>query len=482
MKVPKDIPHPLAGKWCLVAGGLYGTKQANHMFDEDLQKTMALAHFYPTEIEPSIYHRENPNDCTQACSIAMHVDDGLVCCTYRQYYDEIMAVLIKRYGKLTIHNECTSTTGYNIKRNQDGSLEINQRGYLDRLLTTYNANNLETSLTPSSPDLFQETGDQTPVKVHNFQTIMGSLIFLLKTRDDIRKEVTHLSTKSHKPVQNDVKKIGHVLSYLNGTRDFARRYHSDDPTIYITVDASYGVHPKGHSHTGFFISVGQGSAPVLTVSAKQKSCVVTGSMEAEYVALTQAVKKALPLRFLLEQLGFPQKGPMIIFEDNMSAINLATSPHITKNSKHIFQRHHFIRDTVKHNIAKIIHLPTADMTADLLTKSVPPVLFIRLCKKLLNTSDSPESESPQSSSLAGGCQHNTSNTSITTAVNGFSSFLSLLARYIRNGQEPSWVPPSTSPLGISTEAHAACYPDISHGPMHISNLPKSVCAQQIRLS
>jgi hypothetical protein len=135
-------------------------------------------------------------------------------------------------------------------------------------------------------------------------------------------------------------------------------------------------------------------------------------MEAEYIALTQAVKKALPLRFLLEQLGFPQKGPMIVFEDNMSAINLANSPTVTKNSKHIFQRHHYIRHLVKNNIAKIIHLPTDQMTADLLTKPMAPKLFLRLRDKLLNI---PSAQRPAHiATLAGGCQLASASTIVTS--------------------------------------------------------------------
>jgi hypothetical protein len=132
-------------------------------------------------------------------------------------------------------------------------------------------------------------------------------------------------------------------------------------------------------------------------------------MEAEYVALSQAVKKALPLRYLLEQLGFPQPGPIIVYEDNMSAINLAIAPIVTKNSKHIAQRHHFIRDMVQQNLAKLVHLPTADMTADLLTKPMSPKLFLRLRDKLMNSS-APSAAPPVT--LAGGCQLHDESTSL----------------------------------------------------------------------
>jgi hypothetical protein len=412
MKIPKNIPHPMAGQWCHVVGALYGTKQANHIFDEDFKNTMALAHFYPTEIEPSIYHREDPQDPSSSCSIAMHVDDGTACYTNTSYYEEAVAVLTTRYGSLTKHDECTSTTGYNIKRNPDGSCEVNQRGFLDRMMSLFDADSLTPVTTPSLPDLFDTPTDPTPVSTNRYQSLTGNLVFLLKTRDDIRKEVQHLATRNKSPTQTDVTKLGRVLAYLNGTRDLTRRYYSDDPTIYITVDASYGVHAKGNSHSGYFVSVGRNSAPVLCCSSKQKDCIATGSMEAEYIALTQAVKKALPLRFLLEQLGFPQKGPMIVFEDNMSAINLANSPTVTKNSKHIFQRHHYIRHLVKNNIAKIIHLPTDQMTADLLTKPMAPKLFLRLRDKLLNI---PSAQRPAHiATLAGGCQLASASTIVTS--------------------------------------------------------------------
>jgi hypothetical protein len=399
----------MAGRWCHVIGALYGTKQANHIFDEDFKNTMALAEFYPTFIEPSIYHRENPDDPTMACSIAMHVDDGTACYTYTPYYKEVIAVLENRYGPLTHHQECTSTTGYNIKRFPDGSCEINQRGFLDRMMSLFDSDSLTPVLTPSLHNLFEEPADKTPVSPKRFQSLTGNLTFLLKTRDDIRKEVTHLSTRNHNPVQGDIIKAGRVLSYLNGTRAITRRYFSDDPTIHVTVDASYGVHTQGNSHSGFFISVGRNSAPVLCCSSRQKDCVATGSMEAEYVALSQAVKKALPLRYLLEQLGFPQPGPIIVYEDNMSAINLAIAPIVTKNSKHIAQRHHFIRDMVQQNLAKLVHLPTADMTADLLTKPMSPKLFLRLRDKLMNSS-APSAAPPVT--LAGGCQLHDESTSL----------------------------------------------------------------------
>ena len=109
-----------------------------------------------------------------------------------------------------------------------------------------------------------------------------------------------------------------------------------------------------------------------------------GSMQAEYVALSQAARKLLEFRYLLEDIGFPQSHPTPIYEDNMSAINLAIAPHITRKSRHIHTRHHFIRDLVNQKLAVIQHVPTKDMLADFFTKPYGPKNFKDTRARLFN--------------------------------------------------------------------------------------------------
>jgi hypothetical protein len=107
-------------------------------------------------------------------------------------------------------------------------------------------------------------------------------------------------------------------------------------------------------------------------------------MEAEYVALSQAARKLLEFRYLLEDIGFAQLAPTIIYEDNMSAINLAVAPHITRKSRHIHTRHHFIRDLVAQRLAVVKHLATEDMLADFFTKPYGPKKFRVTRDRLFN--------------------------------------------------------------------------------------------------
>jgi hypothetical protein len=123
-------------------------------------------------------------------------------------------------------------------------------------------------------------------------------------------------------------------------------------------------------------------------------------MESEYVAMTKAAKKCVHYRQLLTELGFPQSKPTIIFEDNQSSINLTRAPELTKNSKHIHTRHHYIRDLVAHGVFSPQYITTVDQVADILTKALPKPVFLTLRQKLLNVA---EKLSPPWSSLRGEC-------------------------------------------------------------------------------
>ena len=68
----------------------------------------------------------------------------------------------------------------------------------------------------------------------------------------------------------------------------------------------------------------------------------------------------------------PQQDPTVIYKDNMSAINLAKAPAVSRKSRHIHIRHHFIRDCVLNNLVRVQHVPTERMLADFLTKPFGP--------------------------------------------------------------------------------------------------------------
>ena len=79
--------------------------------------------------------------------------------------------------------------------------------------------------------------------------------------------------------------------------------------------------------------------------SRMQEVTASGTSEAEYVALSEVVKKVLFLRqvqaFMEPSMRF---GAVNVFEDNEGAIKLATNKHASRRTKHIDVKHHRVRD------------------------------------------------------------------------------------------------------------------------------------------
>ena len=72
----------------------------------------------------------------------------------------------------------------------------------------------------------------------------------------------------------------------------------------------------------------------------------------------------------LENIGVSLRGPMIVNVNIQGSIALAENPVFRDRSKHIDIQYHFTRDLVKEQKIHLEYIPTKDMLADLLTKSL----------------------------------------------------------------------------------------------------------------
>jgi hypothetical protein len=86
------------------------------------------------------------------------------------------------------------------------------------------------------------------------------------------------------------------------------------------------------------------------------------------MAVAAAVQDAIYLRQLFNDLGFEQREPTVIYEDNQGCIALTENPVMHKRTKHIDIRHHFIREKVESKEIVLKYVATRDQLADMLTK------------------------------------------------------------------------------------------------------------------
>ncbi|KAG5863188.1 hypothetical protein JTB14_027887 [Gonioctena quinquepunctata] len=91
------------------------------------------------------------------------------------------------------------------------------------------------------------------------------------------------------------------------------------------------------------------------------------------MALSAATQEAIWLsKFEKEFWPNISKPPVLIYCDNKSAINLATSDGYCARTKHIAIRHHFVRQKLEDGYIHIHiqHVGTEEMIADILTKAI----------------------------------------------------------------------------------------------------------------
>lgn len=130
------------------------------------------------------------------------------------------------------------------------------------------------------------------------------------------------------------------------------------------------------------------NGPISWECQKQRS-VALSSTEAEYIGICEAAKESIYLKSLCFEIfnnncfGFLKIDmPITIYNDNQSAIKLSKNQIFHKRTKHIHVKYHFIREKIKDNEIELLYMPTAEMVADILTKSLGSKKHKYICNKL----------------------------------------------------------------------------------------------------
>ncbi|GAA0176288.1 transmembrane signal receptor [Lithospermum erythrorhizon] len=103
--------------------------------------------------------------------------------------------------------------------------------------------------------------------------------------------------------------------------------------------------------------------------SKKQSTVSRSSAEAEYRAMAQAAAEV-------------NLTPVELHCDNQSALHIAKNPVFHERTKHIDIDCHFTRDKMLEGLLQMVHLPTSEQIADILTKILPSPQYNYLLSKL----------------------------------------------------------------------------------------------------
>lgn len=253
--------------------------------------------------------------------------------------------------------------------------------YIEELIKYAGFTGVKTS--PAAEDIFETTESPPLAKkaAEEFHTIVAKALYLVKrTRPDIAVGVAYLCTRVKAPTEEDWAKLKRLLQYLAGTREMEMVLTPEgEMRLDAYIDAAFGCHADGKSHTGLAIFVC--GCLVMAKSTKQK-LVTRNSTEAELVALTDMVYEVQNIHDFMTEQGYLVSAPTM-HQDNTSTIHLATKGGGTFRTKHLRARTNHIREEVSEGRINIAYCPTSQMIADTLTKALRGILLRTMSDRLL---------------------------------------------------------------------------------------------------
>ena len=243
--------------------------------------------------------------------------------------------------------------GINISKLPSGDIEMTQKGLIDRIVTTLGLDDANPKQTPATTiPLPKDTDGEGPEGLFNYASVVGMMLYLQgNTRPDISFAVNQCARFSANPRKSHEVALKHIGRYLKGTKNQGLIMRIDSMTslncwcdadfagLWKVEDSQDSASVK--SRTGFIFTLG--SCPILW-SSKLQTEIALSTMEAEYVALSAAMREFIPLqRTLFEIAGKLEiesikasKINSTIWEDNNGCLTLANlePPRMTPRSKH----------------------------------------------------------------------------------------------------------------------------------------------------
>ncbi len=225
-----------------------------------------------------------------------------------------------------------------------------------------------------------ENGDKL-ANAQEYQELVDSLNHAaVYSRPDIANAVSNLSRYLQKPTMQHLQEARHTLCYLYTTRNLQITYgDAPDINIYGFADANWGGDINTRKSTTGYVFI-TNNGPISWTSRRQTT-VALSTMEAEYMALSDATREAIAKRQIMQELRL-QILPPLLHCDNQGAITIAENPVHYQRSKHIDIRYHFIRHALQTNQIALTYIPTKSQIADVLTKALGPQRHHQIVHKL----------------------------------------------------------------------------------------------------
>ena len=320
--------------------------------------------------------------------------------------------------ELRDEGEVGAFLGIQIQRNENNTFYLTQLGLIKKVLAAAGMEQSKATVkTPSATTPLGLDKDGDPFdKPWEYPVIIGMLMFLAQnSRPHIAYAVHQCARFTHMPKASHSVAVKQILRYLNSTKDKGMLLK---PTKSLAIDCYVDADFAGlwgiendqdplcvKSRTGFLITFM--GCPLQWVS-KLQTQIALSTMEAEYIALSQAMREVIGLRGILKEIfttvycsesdynklqfraiskTFGSKEDSIpkstVHEDNEACLKFANVPKMSPRTKHIAIPYHFFRSHVARGEIQVVGIDTSNQKGDQFTKGLPQDKFLKDRKDLV---------------------------------------------------------------------------------------------------
>ena len=377
MTQPEGFVDPkFARMVCKLLRSIYGLKQASRRWNIRFDETVKEFGFIQNEDEPCVYKKVSGS---HVAFLVLYVDDILLIGNDITSLQAVKTWLGKSFSMKDL-GDASYILGIRIYRDRPRRLiGLSQSTYIDKVLHRFGMQEAKRGYVPmshgitiSKEDCPKSSDEKDRMNKVPYASAIGSIMYaMICTRPDVSYALSMTSRYQSNPGESHWTAVKNILKYLKRTKDSFLIYGGDEKLVVRGyTDASFQTDRDDTvSQSGFVFCLNGGA--VSWKSSKQET-VADSTMEAEYIAASEAAKEAVWIRNFTTGLGVVPSiaDPVDLYCDNNGAIAQAKEPRSHSKAKHILRRYHLLREINNRGDIHICKVHTNDNVADPLTKAL----------------------------------------------------------------------------------------------------------------
>ena len=318
---------------------IYGLVQAGRCWNNKFCDDMAIG-FEQAKADPCVFRKVVDGEAEMV--VVVHVDDILAHAKDQATMDRFAAELGQKF-KLKDMGNAGYNMGCHITRNRKArELKLDQHLYVESMVKRFNVKK-ETKIpaasgvpTLSKADEPRNLEEKEEMRKFPYREAVGALMWTATmTRPDIACAVRAVARFCENPGPHK-KAVTKILQYLLHTKEWGVAYGGQGCGLCMEAytDSDFGAClDTRQSVSGAVLMLAKGA---VSWHSRMQEVTASGTSEAEYVALSKVVTKALFLRQVPEFMEPSMRvGAVNVFEDNEGAIKLVTNKHASRRTKHV---------------------------------------------------------------------------------------------------------------------------------------------------